>query len=103
MPLMTQYILDKSGQAVAEPDHVRWGEWMQTHDRTIASDRVGDTRVSTVFIGINRSIDGSAPKLFETMVFGGPLEYQCDRYATLEDALKGHEAMLERVKNHASE
>jgi hypothetical protein len=32
------------------------------------------------------------------MVFGGPLDHEQDRYSTWDEAIRGHEAMLERVK-----
>jgi hypothetical protein len=35
--------------------------------------------------------------LFETMVFGGPLNGEMDRYATWDEAEAGHKAMLDAV------
>ena len=66
----------------------------------VKQGEVGDHWVSTVFLGINHGFDPDEdPLLFETMVFdkerhGGDME----RYSTWDDALAGHEAMVERVK-----
>ena len=38
------------------------------------------------------------PELWETLVFGGPLNLEMERYATREEALAGHERMVGRVR-----
>lgn len=67
--------------------------------RTIAYDEGEDWMVSTVFLPLCHSFraDGTAI-VFETMVFGGPLDGYQDRYPTWEAALTGHREMVERVK-----
>lgn len=32
------------------------------------------TRVSTVFLGLNHAYDDGPPQVFETVIFGGPLD-----------------------------
>lgn len=55
--------------------------------------------ISTVFLYHNHSfLPRGEPIIFETMVFGGPLDHEQDRYSTWDEAIRGHEAMLERVK-----
>ena len=104
-----RYILDGK-QPVAEPDLMKWCEWMQTASRTVRSDTatvkfagkpVGEVRVSTVFLGLDHSFGEGEPLLFETMVFGGPLDQEMDRCSTWEAAEKMHELMCERVKTAA--
>lgn len=58
---------------------------------TSTSDPGIDYRVSTVWLGLDHNFDGSAPILFETMVFrfDGADEYM-QRYATEEEARTGH-------------
>lgn len=56
-------------------------------------------RVSTIFLGLDHSWGNSQPLLFETMVFGGPLDQEQDRYSTWEEAESGHKTMVERVKS----
>lgn len=68
-------------------------------DRRVARDKVGDVTISTVFLGLDHSFDESGPPiLFETMVFGGPLDEEQVRYATWDEAVAGHAAMVQRVK-----
>jgi hypothetical protein len=49
--------------------------------------------VSTVFLGLDHSFEGS-PILFETLVSGGNLEGEMARYHTWEEAIKGHNNMM---------
>jgi hypothetical protein len=59
---------------------------------TVAKDRVGDRRVSTVFMGVDLSF-GRAPRpvLWETAVFAPDDEVEIrGRYASRDDAEKGH-------------
>ena len=68
---MNNYILDENGNPVIENDILKWGKWMETNNRHIAEDVVGDVRVSTVFLGIEHSWGQGFPVLWETMIFGG--------------------------------
>lgn len=55
--------------------------------------------MSTVFLGLDHSHTSKGlPVLWETMVFGGPLDQEMDRYTSREDAVEGHEAMVKRVR-----
>lgn len=67
-------------------------------DRTVAKNTVGGSFVSTVFLATDDSFGGSRPLLFETVVFGGPLEGEQERYSTWDEAERGHQAMVARVK-----
>src|SRR2546430_11262554 len=97
-----RYILDADQQPVEELDLLTWAHWMDSHQhREVARDTVGDVLVSTVFLGINRRFVGDGPAiLYETMVFGGPLSNEMDRYTTRDEAIAGHAAMLARVLAH---
>lgn len=56
-------------------------------------------RVSTVWLGLNHRYGEGPPLIFETMVFGNAgwsLEVDSERYATLEEAKAGHEAMVRK-------
>lgn len=104
---MTCYILDGK-TPVLEPDLTRWSKWYATANRTVRKDtatvrldgeKVGEVRVSTVFLGIDHSFDDDGPPvLFESMIFGGPLDEEMDRCATWEGAEKMHEKLMERVR-----
>lgn len=93
---MTNYILGPDGRTPEPVDDIRaWGRWFETADRQIADDYVGDTRVSTVFLGLDHSFGrGGPPLVFETMIFGGGLSDREWRYATYEEAEAGHREAL---------
>lgn len=54
-------------------------------------------RISTVFLGLDHSWNGGPPVVFETMVFGGPLDEEQDRYCTRAEAEAGHAMWVARV------
>lgn len=111
---MANYILvDK--KPVPEPDTVKWAKWYENIDhRRVAEDRIGHVRVSTVFLGIDHNFwDEGSPILFETMVFDMRSEkeqtifkkyvynpdLEQDRYRTWDEAIAGHQAMVEKYRN----
>lgn len=53
--------------------------------------------VSTVLLGLDHGNGIGNPIIFETMVFGGELDGEMDRYATQESANAGHLRMVKRV------
>lgn len=81
------------------PTGVRvWSDNFFNSNRTIVMDKFGDdVDISTVFLGIDHSHDGSIPLLFETMVFGGEFDGYMDRYHTIEEAIDGHQKILDMV------
>ncbi len=74
---------------------VEWINWMGNADRRIDCTEIGSVKISTVFIGLVMA----DPQLFETMVFGGPLDGDSRRYRTLGEAKQGHHDLVEKVKN----
>ena len=66
--------------------------------KRVAKAEIGDSTVSTVWLGLDHNFSPGPPLIFETLVFEGPLDGEMLRYSTEEDALKGHEAMCARVK-----
>jgi hypothetical protein len=92
-----RYILDASNKPVICPDLFDWAYWFETADRHVALDRQGDVEVSTVFLGLDHQFGIGPPLLFETMVFGGPLNEEQQRYSTWEEAVDGHQAMMKRA------
>lgn len=60
---------------------------------------VGGDYVSTVFLGIDHNHFGDGPPvLFETMIFGGPLDELQWRYHTLEQAQVGHQVIVQSLR-----
>jgi hypothetical protein len=97
-----KYILN-GHRPISEPDLMKWARWFETADRHVARTMIGDVRVSTVFLGLDHSFDPKGPPLlFETMVFGGPLDGEQDRYSTWQEAEKGHAAIVKRAKEAQS-
>jgi hypothetical protein len=93
---------------ILTPDHVAvpvdqdtWARWVTTTDRQVARTAVApDSLVSTVFLGLDHNWGDGPRQLFETMVFGGPLDQECVRYATWAQAEAGHQAMVAAVLAH---
>ncbi len=57
--------------------------------------------VSTVDLGLNHQFGEGEPLYYETMIFlkDNYCDLYCDRYATREEALKGHNVIIEAFKN----
>lgn len=64
--------------------------------KRVAFTELGDLEVSTVWLGTTVSREGP-PLIFETIVFGGEDE-RTTRYATLEEAERGHAAIVEELQ-----
>jgi hypothetical protein len=94
------WVLDANGEPV-ETDLLTWALWMETDDRVLWRDCDEQTgwRVSTIFLGIdhNFSLEKGPPVLWETMVFGGPLSGEGERYTSKADAREGHRRMCAKV------
>lgn len=56
-----------------------------------------DVHVSTVFLVIDHNWMGSPPVLFETMVFGGRLDGEQERYCTVDEAEAGHKEVVNKA------
>lgn len=54
--------------------------------------------VSTVWLGMDHSFGEGPPLIFESMVFKGEdfTDQDCERYSTEEEALAGHQVMVEK-------
>lgn len=99
------FILDKDNNVVVA-DLMSASHWMEDNQdrRRVASTVLSDCHVSTVFLCINHQWDRNGPPLvFETMVFGGPSDGEYRRYATWDEAVKGHEEMVLSLCKQGSE
>ncbi len=65
--------------------------------RVIARAIIGDVHISTVFLSVDHNFGGGQPILYESMVFGGQLNHEQQRYHTRAEALAGHLALVQRV------
>ena len=66
-------------------------------ERILAHTTINDSLISTVFLGIDYNCNGNIPLLFETMVFGGLLDGEQQRYTTYEQAMLGHHEMMQKA------
>ena len=92
------YILDEHHNPVPVTDMLDWAmKFENDQTRIVAQTDVNDEiRVSTVFLGIDSSF-GMAPRMFETMIFGGEHNLSQWRYATWDEAVAGHQAAIEKI------
>ncbi len=75
-----------------------WARWFETANRDVAKTQTSNGLVSTVFLGIDHNFGlGDRPILFETMVFGGIFDGDCQRYSTWEEAEEGHNQKVKYV------
>jgi hypothetical protein len=96
------YTLDENGNAVRAPSFDAWSEWFAQHfhDRFLARDELpSGVRVSTVFLGIDHSFGHGPPRLWETVIFGGPHDQYLKRYDSREEAVAGHQKALQLAKS----
>jgi hypothetical protein len=67
-------------------------------NRRVAKTTIGNVEVSTVFLGLDHGFSQhDVPIVFETMVFNGPFDGDMERYATWQQAVDGHVAMVNKV------
>ena len=89
----------RDGTPYEEQDVLVWARDFEKADRVVAQTATSGGDISTVWLGLDHNWFGVGPPLiFETMVFGGPLDGEQERYATEADAIAGHAAMVERVR-----
>jgi hypothetical protein len=94
-----RYYILKGKEAVPVEDVIEWARFFEEDKRRVARTEFGKNNyVSTVFLGLDHSFGEGPPLIFETMVFGGELDQEQDRYSTWDEAVEGHNRMVERVK-----
>lgn len=97
------YVLDKNGTPRAV-DATEWGAFFGDIDnRRVALDKVGRVEVSTIFLGLDHGYGEGPPVLFESMIFGGKLDGEVQRYRTIDAARKGHAELVQAVKKARAE
>jgi hypothetical protein len=77
-----------------------WAEMMgRDANRTVGYTQItSEIMVSTIFLGLDHRYSGDGPPLlFETMVFGGPLNESMWRYSSWDDAEAGHRAAVRKA------
>lgn len=112
---MNLYYILQGHEAVPAQDAIEWGTWFEKAIRAGATivkqeDIEEGVRVSTVFIGLDHghawlsdTVFPYQPLIFETMVFGGPLDAEQERYSTWAGAEDGHKRIVTKVREAMSE
>lgn len=100
-----QFILDEKGEKpIPCASLIVWGKWLQKAGpkRVVKRETIGDSDVSTVFLGLDHNhFDEGPPIIWETMVFGGKLDQEQDRCSgNREQAEAMHAKMVARVRKH---
>jgi hypothetical protein len=95
-----KYILGENGELVPCNDLMEWAREFDNTRRQVAGETIGESLISTVFLGLDHSFGGAVPILWETMVFGGRLDQEQDRCSGCRaDAQAMHDRMVDRVKS----
>lgn len=107
-----RYVLNQHNEPVPVEDLFLWAAWFEEDDKRIVKQEIvtglgglvspfTHPRVSTIFLGLDHNFGGKGPLiLFETMVMGGgPFYHMQWRYATWDEALKGHEKAVAMVQD----
>ena len=72
--------------------------FFESEDHVVGKDIIDGQLISTVFLALDHSWNGGPPLLFETMIFDGPHDQYMKRYSTYDEALKGHNKIVEVLK-----
>ena len=98
---MMYYALDENNDPYPVP-MMTWAKGLEKKGGgpwRVGLTKVGDAEVSTVFLGLDHNHGPAGPPiLFETLVFGGPLSDEMERYATWTEAEAGHAKMVKAVE-----
>lgn len=79
--------------------------WLEgaKESRIVKQEMVGDSKISTVFLGLDHSFGEGPPLLFETLIFGGPLDGWMWRCSTREQAEEQHRKAVENLQGEKEE
>ena len=95
------YVLQ--GRLAIPVDFPQWATWYEANRTTkcqVAQTTMGDTCVSTSFTGLDYSRGVGPVLVFETRVFGGPLDGQAERCTTWFQAEMQHAKIVRDLARH---
>lgn len=86
------YVLNDKHEPIPEPDFNKWAlSFTDGKKRRVDETIFIDSHISTVFLGLDHNyFDDGDPVLFETMVFGGPMDGKQIRFCTWNQSQRGH-------------
>ena len=100
------YLLEDDKPVIVSQERFLKEYYKDRKKNVIRRTKIKDVKISTVFLGIDHSTDyckNAKPLLFETMVFGGDLDLEMERYETKKEAIIGHKKIVEKVKGYKYE
>ena len=104
---MARYFILRGSDIIEEPEYSVWAEWYETlYDkvRCVAHTELDHCTVTTDFLAMSMGLgEATPPMIFETRVRGCWLDDAAERYTTLEEARKGHEQWVDRVRETEQE
>jgi hypothetical protein len=77
-----------------------WATRLENNNHVVGRTQItSQVTVSTVFLGLDhRFIGDGPPLLFETLIFGGPLDGDGQRYSSWDDAETGHKTWARKAR-----
>lgn len=84
---------DFDGRRIGRDDWLR----LRPRRQLLATDLGARGRVSTIWLGIDYGfglLGGRPPVIFETMIFGGPMDGHVCRWSTRAEARAGHRSTV---------
>ena len=98
------WILD--GHELKPAEILEWARWFEdAKGRQVAIDHMcvngEEIAVSTACLGYDEfyEINDAGPRVFGTYVFGGPMAGHEEKYATLDEAERGHAVVVKAVRD----
>ena len=91
------YKLDKNKKVVKATLQEFSEIFKDSNARTVKKTKVGVSEVSTVFLGMDHGFGSAKPIVFESMVFGGNNDGMQRRYSTWDEAVKGHNEIVDEL------
>jgi hypothetical protein len=80
-------------------DLLTWAAMFESPARIVGRTKIGDARVSTVWVGLDLSGFGhERPLIYESMIFYANGDEETRRYATLIEAQDGHAQLVAELE-----
>lgn len=98
------FILDSENKPVHEPDLMKWTNWIMDEANTLLKSSTFEVSgeqvsVKTIFTGLNNSSSEDCMYGFMTTVSGGMHHGDKTRYSLYQNALDGHDSMVDYALN----
>lgn len=100
---MSGHYIEVNGVPELCGDLMRWAREFDRANRAVAFTKVGESEVSTVFLGLDHRFGDGPPLLYETMIFGGAHDDYQTRYSTRPEAQAGHAAVCAWLRGEGPE